>query len=406
MGMSMQKTAMPAGRLLAGLALTTSLVCAMAASAFAEDVKIGFAVAKSGWMEAYDKGASQAAMLAIEELNAKGGLLGSKLEPVVEDTRTDLAYAAKAAQSLLTQDVKVMIVSCDYDMGSPAALAAESAGVISIFLCAADIKAGVQGIGPHAFSASSVANAEGVTMAEWSHAKRGARKGYALTDTTIQYDRSLCDGFTWRFPQLEGATLLGADTFKNGDTSIASQITRIKSLPEKPDVIMLCSYIPGAASVAKQLRAAGIDAPILNGTAMDGDYWLASVPGLKDFIGLAKGSMRGDDPRPDVNAFVKTYTAKYGAAPVNQSVFDGYVAIQLWAMAVEKAGTFDSEKVVEVMNGFKDEPSLLGPRSFSADLHIQNQIPFLVTDVVDGKSKVIDQYTMASPIPLDVLLKN
>lgn len=391
---------------LATAILAMGLLPAFAGPSSAQDTKIGFAIAKSGWMEAYDKGATQAAMLAIEEINAKGGLLGSKLDPVVEDTRTDLAYAAKAAQSLLTQDVKVMIVSCDYDMGSPAALAAESGGIISIFLCAADIKAGVQGIGPYSFSASSVANAEGVTMAEWSHAKRGARKGYALVDTTIQYDRSLCAGFEWRFPQLEGSKLLGTDTFKNGDTSIASQITRIKSLPEQPDVIMLCSYIPGAASVAKQLRAAGINVPVLNGTAMDGDYWLASVPGLKDFIGLAKGSVRGDDPRPDVNAFVKTYTAKYGAAPVNQSVFDGYVAIQLWAKAVEKAGSFDSAKVVEVMNGFKNEPSLLGPRSFTTDLHIQNQIPFLVTDIADGKSKVIDQYTMEKPIPLDVLLKN
>jgi branched-chain amino acid transport system substrate-binding protein len=402
----MHTSAISAARLLATVALGASLSCGVFSSAMADEARIGFAVAKSGWMEAYDKGATQAAMIAIEELNAKGGLLGATLNPVVEDTRTDLAYAAKAAQTLLTQDIKMMIVSCDYDMGSPAALAAESAGVISIFLCAADIKAGVQGIGPHSFSASSVANAEGVTMAEWSHAKRGARKGYALTDTTIQYDRSLCDGFKWRFPQLEGAALLGEDTFKNGDTSIAAQITRIKSLPEKPDVIMLCSYIPGAASVVKQLRAAGIDAPILNGTAMDGDYWLSSVPGLKDFIGLAKGSVRGDDPRPEVNEFVKTYTAKYGAAPVNQSVFDGYVAIQLWAKAVEKAGSFDSEKVVEAMNSFKDEPSLLGPRTFTPDLHIQNQIPFLVTDVADGKSKVIDQFTMASPIPLDVLLKN
>lgn len=387
-------------------ALTIGLQLASGMPATAADVNVGFAVAKSGWMEAYDKGATQAALLAIEEINAKGGLLGSKLVPVTEDTRTDLAYAAKAAQSLLGQDAKVMIVSCDYDMGSPAALAAESAGVISIFLCAADIKAGVQGIGPYSFSASSVANAEGVTMAEWAHDKRGSRRGYALVDTTIQYDRSLCAGFQWRFPQLEGAKLLGTDTFKNGDTSIASQITRIKSLPEKPDVIMLCSYIPGAASVAKQLRAAGIDVPVLNGTAMDGDYWLTSVPGLKDFIGLAKGSVRGDDPRPDVNAFVKTYAGKYGAAPVNQSVFDGYVAIQLWAKAVEKAQTFDSAAVVDVMNGFKNEPSLLGPRSFSADLHIQNQIPFLVTDIADGKSKVIDQYTMANPIPLDVLLHN
>lgn len=391
-------------RRLAVSCASVALASAAAAPSFAEEMKVGFAIAQSGWMEAYDKGATQAALLEIEEINAKGGLLGQTLKPVIEDTRTDLAHAAQAAQTLLADGVGVMIVSCDYDMGSPSALAAESAGIVSIFLCAADIKAGVQGIGPHSYSASSVANAEGATMAEWSYTKRKARTGYILVDTTIQYDRSLCAGFDWMFPQLDGAKVVGQDTFKNGDTSIASQITRIKALPAQPDVIMLCSYIPGAASVARQLRAAGINSTVLNGTAMDGDYWLDSTPGLKDFVGLAKGSFRGDDPRADVNAFVERYKAKYGAAPVNQSVFDGYVAIQLWAKAVEKAGTFDSEAVVKVLDSFKDEPSLLGPRTFTPDVHIQTQIPFLVTDVVDGKSKVIDQFTISKNIPLDVLL--
>ena len=57
------------------------------------------------------------------------------------------------------------------------------------------------------------------------------------------------------FPRLEGAAIVGRDTFKNDDASIASQITRIKELPEQPDVIMLCSVMPGAAAAVRQLRA-------------------------------------------------------------------------------------------------------------------------------------------------------
>lgn len=208
-----------------------------------------------------------------------------------------------------------------------------------------------------------------------------------------------------QFPQLPGANIVGRDTFKSGDSTIASQITRIKALPKQPDAIMLCSCMPAAASATRQLRAAGITAPILGSVATDGDYWLDSVPGLTKFFGLARGSFRGDDPRPDVNAFVERYATKYGARPINQSAFDGYLAVELWSKAVKKAGTFESDAVVGALDSFKNEETLIGPRTFTPDVHTQLQVPFLITEVDGGKSRVVDQFTLSKPIPLDVLLK-
>jgi branched-chain amino acid transport system substrate-binding protein len=66
----------------------------------------------------------------------------------------------------------------------------------------------------------------------------------------------------------------------NGDPSIAAQVTRITSLPAKPDLVFLCSYAPGGPSAMRQLRAAGVEAAILTGESMDGDYWIGSVPNL------------------------------------------------------------------------------------------------------------------------------
>ena len=96
----------------------------------------------------------------------------------------------------------------------------------SFFLCAEDVKAGIQGVGPNSFSASVLAPVQGATMAEWAHAKREARTAYVLEDTFIEYNKGICTGFNWMFPQLEGAEIVGSDTFKNDDASIASQITR------------------------------------------------------------------------------------------------------------------------------------------------------------------------------------
>ena len=205
--------------ILATLALATPLK--------AEDLTIGFAIAKSGWMEAYDTPAATAAKIRIDEINAAGGLLGRQIKVVEADTRTDRAESAKAGLDVVDQGAEMMVVSCDYDFGAPAALVAEGEGMNSFFLCAEDVKAGIQGVGPNSFSSSVLAPVQGATMAEWSHARREARTAYVLEDTFIEYNKGICKGFDWMFPQLEGASIVGSDTFKNDDASIASQITQV-----------------------------------------------------------------------------------------------------------------------------------------------------------------------------------
>lgn len=385
------------------LALASALA-ALAWPAMAEDITIGFAIAKSGWMEAYDTPATTAAKIRIDEINANGGLLGRQIAWVEADTKTDRAQSAKAGLQVLDEGADMMIVSCDYDFGAPAALSAESAGINSFFLCAEDVKAGIQGVGPLSFSGSVLAAVQGATMAEWSHAKREARSGYVLLDTTIEYNKGICDGFDWMFPGLDGTEIVGRDTFKNDDASIASQITRIKALPEEPDVIMLCSYIPGAASAVRQIRAAGINSLILNGSAVDGSYWLDATPGLSGFVVPVQGSIYGDDPRPEVEAFNVAYEKASGSRPASQYAYPGYILIDLWAKAVERAGTLDGTAVTAELEKMKDEATIFGARSFSSELHHQNSAEMQIVEITDGKPAVVDSWTISEPVPLPELL--
>ncbi|MCC6519891.1 MAG: ABC transporter substrate-binding protein, partial [Tabrizicola sp.] len=368
------------------LAFPLLALAALAVPAAAEDdLTIGFAIAKSGWMEAYDTPAATAAMIRIDEINAAGGLLGRQIKVVEADTRTDRAESAKAGLDVLDQGAEMMVVSCDYDFGAPAALVAEGEGMNSFFLCAEDVKAGIQGVGPNSFSASVLAPVQGATMAEWAHAKREARTAYVLEDTFIEYNKGICTGFNWMFPQLEGAEIVGTDTFKNDDASIASQITRIKDLPAQPDVIMLCSVMPGAAAAVRQLRAAGINSLILNGSAVDGSYWLDATPDLSGFVVPVQGSIYGDDPRPEVEAFNKAYEAKTGGRPASQYAYPGYVLIDLWAKAVERAGTVEGAAVTAELEKMTDEPTAFGPRSFTPELHHQNTALMQIIEITGGK---------------------
>lgn len=386
-------------------AICVLALLALSAPAQAKDITIGFAIAKSGWMEAYDTPAATAAKIRIDEINAAGGLLGRKIAVVEADTRTDRAGAAKAGLDLLDQGAQMMIVSCDYDFGAPAALVAEGEAMISFFLCAEDVKAGIQGVGPLSFSSSVLAPVQGATMAEWAHARREARAAYVLEDTFIEYNKGICTGFEWMFPQLEGAAIVGRDSFKNDDASIAAQITRIKSLGDEPDVIMLCSVMPGAAAAVRQIRAAGIDSLILNGSAVDGSYWLDATPGLSDFVLPVQGSIHGDDPRPEVEAFNAAYQARTGARPASQYAYPGYVLIDLWAKAVERAGTVDGAAVTAELERMRDEPTAFGPRSFSDQLHHQNTALMQIVEITDGTPARVDEWRISEPVPLDVLLK-
>ena len=110
-------------------------VCAGLALGFAErahaeskDIVLGFAVALTGFMNAYDGDSTKMAKLWIDQTNAKGGLLGRKLKWVEADTKTDRTEGAKAGQSVIDQGAELVFVSCDYDYGAPAGLQAHKAG--------------------------------------------------------------------------------------------------------------------------------------------------------------------------------------------------------------------------------------------------------------------------------------
>jgi branched-chain amino acid transport system substrate-binding protein len=371
------------------LALTAATLLVGGTASAQAPIKIGFAIAQSGFMSAYDTPGFKAAVLKIEELNAAGGIMGRKIEYSVSDTKTEREQSAKAGTELVQKGIDLLIISADYDFGAPAGLAAKSANIVAFSLGAADPKMGVQGVGPWVFTANGAAQVEGINMAEWAYKKKGIKSAYVLEDQTIEYSKSGCAGFRSAWKKL-GGTLSGSDVFKNDDPSIAAQITRIKAVSPAPEAIYLCSFTPGGASAIRQVRAAGIDSPILANVGMTDDYWLGAVPNLSNFYVPTFMSIFGDDPRPELNAFLEKYKAKYGSRPESAYSVMGYSLIEQWAKAVEKAKSTKADAVVPVLESFKDEPLTIGPTSYSKDLHIQVNRPLLIMGVTDGKYKSLE----------------
>jgi branched-chain amino acid transport system substrate-binding protein len=379
--------------------------CALAAgaapAAFAADKPVfGLVMSFSGWFAPIDADTIAGAKLAVSEINAKGGVLGQPIEVVEFDNKSEPPLGADGAVDVIGKGAKAILFPSDFDFGAPGAYVAQQKDVIA-FSGASDPKFGVQGVGPLAYSTSNASQAQGALLAEWAFKKKGWKTAYVLLDNTIAYTKSLCGAFATRWTELAGKDgLLGQDTFLNNDPSIAAQITRITSLAKKPDLIFFCSYAPGGPSAIRQLRAAGVNAAIVTGESLDGDYWIGSVPDLSNFYVISYGSKYGDDPDPEVNGFFKRFEAKFGKKADVSYGLRGYAAVQAWAMAANKAKSLDGAKVAAVLDTFDKQPLIIGPTTYSAKLHIQTTRPMAILNATNGKFACVGRFTVESYPPL------
>lgn len=377
------------------LVASASIAAMAAASPAAADdpIRIGFAIAQSGWMANYDAEPFRGAVMRIDEINAEGGLLGRQIEYSVMDTRTDQQYAATVGQQMVAEGLDLLVVSCDYDMGAPAALAANAAGTMNISLCAGDPKMGLQGVGPFTFTANNSGQTEGIAMAEYATREMGIETVYFLEDLSLEYHRSAVAGFRAAWLQdRDDSSILGRDTYMNDDPSIASQITRLRNLDPQPEAIYTCSVMPGGGSAIRQIRAAGIDLPILGCTAMVDNFWLDAVPGLEDFWVPGFFSLYGDDPREEIHDFLAAFEERWDERPGSSYVINGYSMVEAYELAVTRAESTDAEAVAAAMQGFTDEQFLAGPSTYTEELHILLDRPYLMMNVSEGSFRAVEIY--------------
>ena len=345
-------------------------------------IKIGAAVGLTGILKDYDGPVLDVAKYSIDQINAAGGIGGRQVVLQVLDTKSDIARGGQVAQQLIDDGAQIMLVSKDFDFGSPAALVAQKNGMVSITLGAQSPKFGVQGVGDKAYSFAASAGNTGSVLATFAK-KQGYAKAFTLLDDTISYTRGVHQAFTKFFKQ-GGGTIVGADSFKNDDSSIAVQINKIKQA--KPDVLFLASYPPGGASALRQIRAAGIDIPILSGDPFDGNNWVSAVPGLSNFFHTTAASVLGDDPDPAVNTWVAAYNKKTGNPVTVGGALGGNTIIEALKIAIEKTGTTDGAKLAAALDTFNhQQPFLSGPLTFTPQAHIQLDAPLRIVKYTNGK---------------------
>ena len=373
-------------------ALLLGLVSTLAVPTYADEpkpIKIGAVLGFSGLLKPYEGEAFVTAEFAAEDINAAGGIGGRKIEFIVKDTKSDPNLASQAALDAINAGAEILLTS-DYDFGGPAARVAIAKGILAMSVFASPPKFGPTSLGPLAFSAGIMTTAEAAVAADFAY-KQNWRTAYELEDTSIEYTRSFHQYFRLAWEKL-GGKLVGRDTWQNSDLSIASQITKIKSLPQQPDFILMSTYNPGGSSAVRQIRAAGINLPIVGGQPMDGTYWVGAVPNLTDFYLSTYASYAGDDLDPFVNQLRDRFHAKTGEYPSVGYFVTGYNVIDLLAQAIKATNSTDGGALAKTLESREWVTKPLGKGCFTNKWHVSSCRPFAIMEIKDGKPHFVGRF--------------
>ena len=350
------------------------------------DIVIGEAIGVSGWLEAYDGPAAEGAKLAVEEINAAGGVDGRQLKLVTSDHQSDANLGLRAAQDVIDRGADILITSCNYENAAPAARLANQKQMVVFSYCAGEPQFSRQtegGANSFTFDLGNATNGVGASMAAFAH-EQGWRSAYVLKDTFSNYTRMMADFFSERFKGYGDTTIAGTDTFKNDDASIAGQIAKLKQ--SDADVLVIGTTLPGGATAVRQIRAAGVDIPILTGDGMDSASVTDAVPKLSDFYQTVAASTFGDDPSPDVNDFFAKIEERTGKPADGSYAIFGYSIIQALKTAIEDAGTTDGPELKAALESFDGTELLIGPVTFSPEAHLDATRPEKVLEMNGGKA--------------------
>ena len=222
---------------------------------------IGTANSLTGVLAPFELAINDGMDVAAAEINAAGGVDGRQIEIVHVDAKSDLNLSATAALEVIEKGADIVVPMCDADYGAPGARAANEKGILAITCAGAPGHRQADDRAAHVQHVHRLADGErGQRRVRLPRRRAGAR-AYFLCDRALEYTKVVCEAFKTRWKEL-GGEVAGEDTFLQSDTSIASQVTRLKNAA-KPDFLVLASY-PGGSPAIKEIRAAydGPDRPL------------------------------------------------------------------------------------------------------------------------------------------------
>lgn len=281
--------------------------------------------------------------MAIEEWNAKGGILKKQLKLVFADDKGDPVEGATVYTKLIQQDKAVAIVGTVMSKVSLAgAPIAQNSKVPMI--SPTSTNPAVTAVGDYIFRACFIDPFQGTVGAQFAFNDLGAKKAAALFDSGNDYAKGLSEFFKAKFEEL-GGEVVAFEGHAAGTTDFKAQLTKI--IQAKPDVLYVSDYYGDVALIAKQARELGFKGPMVGGDGWDSPE-LVNIGGKAVENGFFTNHYSPEDTRPIVQDFVQKYQAKFGAAPDALATL-GYDAMTIMLDAIKRAGKTDGKAIKEAL---------------------------------------------------------
>jgi len=335
-------------RLLVAIAFFCSAV-----PVFAQDsIKIGLIVDRIGFAKAWSEPITQGAVYAARELNAKGGLLGRKVELLLEDDQSKPELSATAARKL-SENGAAFILSLTHTV---AALQAQTVTVetktphLAPSLTVDTLTTQIDN--PNFWQTGPLASTQIATLLSYARERKFRR--VALISDNSAISQATGKAFKAEFEK-NGLQLVVDETLPAGTQSADAQMQKVRAA--NPDAIFLATLLtPENLLVLRYYRSLGMKTPLI------GNYNLA-VP---VYMSVAKGLLDGlvfvdvwDPAKPQVKEFIAGYTREMGTEPHNMMGY-GYDGVMMAADAIRRAGSTDKDKVRQAMQGTRGFKGVLG----------------------------------------------
>jgi branched-chain amino acid transport system substrate-binding protein len=352
-------------------------------SGLPEEIVIGAAIAKTGYMAVYDD-----AVVALEQLaretNARGGIDGHKLRVIQADTRSDPQQAVLAVQKVIEGGADVLFFTGEALTAAAGSPLAEEHDKLN-FAIVNEPGFGPPTSGRLSFTSNPSLLSEVSAAASFLYGE-DIRHPFLFRDTTIIYGKAACSGFEQSWEEL-GGTITDSVDFENTDASISSQVSELKG--SDADAVIMCSYPPGGAAAIKQIRAAGVDLPIYGPTAFDGLFWLKGIPNTEDIYFTSNGSVYDPPNKATAELLEKLENAGINT-DIATNLLAWYAGGQMIIEAIEETDSVEGSVLADALEG-KPHDTIMGKISYSADDHyptrawpvyvLSNSKPKLVTKV-------------------------
>ena len=312
--------------MVAGIALA-----AISAPALAGSIKIGFNVPLTGFAAADGNSALVGAQLAVEQVNAAGGINGDMLELVVYDDQASPKESAPLAVKLITRDEVVAGISGSYS-GATRAAATIYQEDATPYIAAYAVHPDITRAGDYVFRTSFMGEVQGRAGAKLIGAMMGLKRVVMIT-LNNDFGKSLAAGFKARAASF-GIEIVAEYEYSIKDREFGPIVSKVRA--DAPEAIYASGYFFTAGPLVRQLRAAGIEAPVIGQEGYDTQKFIEIAGPAAEGV-IITTSLDRDSIDPVTQAFIAGFEAKAGY-PADMVGASAHTAVLVMAEALRAAG--------------------------------------------------------------------